>query len=436
MNDNISNTGLYSLYGKVPLTKAVPFGLQHVLSMFVGNLTPVILLAAAVGMTREMSTALIQNAMLIAGIGTLIQLYPLCRIGSGLPIVMGISITFVPVTILIGTTQGMGILAGAVIVGGLVEGVLGLFARYWSKIISPIVAATVVTAIGFSLMPVGVTAFGGGKGAADFGCANNWIVGSFTFVTCLLLRISGKKWMQSLSILLGLLAGYILSCCLGMVNLSGMKEIPLFSLPKIVPFKPEFRFGAILSVVTIYLVSLTETLGDTYALASSALKREATGRELSGSIACDGFISSISGLFGCPPISSFSQNIGLITLSGVINKFAIATGATILVIASLFPGFGFILTSIPQSVLGGCSILLFSQIILAGFEMISRCGFNARNLTIVSLSLTIGIGFTSVQGLFNQFPAFIQETFEGNCVAIVFLLALILNLVIKPERTK
>lgn len=189
---------LYKLDGRVPIGKAVPFGLQHVLAMFVSNVTPIIILAGIVGTSSELTAALVQNAMIIAGIGTLIQLYPVWKVGSRLPIVMGISFTFLSLSIVIATSQGMGTLMGAVIVGGIVEGLLGLFAKYWSKIITPIVAATVVTGIGFSLLPIGANSFAGGQGAADFGSAQNWIVGTVTLLTCLGFQVFAKGYLKSL----------------------------------------------------------------------------------------------------------------------------------------------------------------------------------------------------------------------------------------------
>lgn len=246
-----NNSNLYKLDGKVPLMQAIPFGLQHVLAMFVANITPIIILANVVGIAPTVSAALIQNCMIIAGIGTLVQLYPIWRIGSRLPIVMGISFTFLSVSLTIGTSQGMGVLMGAVIIGGLLEGLLGLFAKYWIKLIPHIVAATVVTAIGFSLLPIGANSFAGGQGAADFGAANNWLVGTFTLLVCLGFQIFGKGFLRSLSVLIGLIAGYILAMCMGMVDFSGLSNAGVVSLPQILPFKPEFDLGATLSIIAI-----------------------------------------------------------------------------------------------------------------------------------------------------------------------------------------
>ena len=429
-----STENLYQLDGRVPLGKALPFGLQHVLAMFVSNIAPIMILASAVGLDKDISAVLIQNCMVIAGIGTLVQLYPVWRIGSRLPIVMGISFTFLSLAISVGAAYGMGTLIGAVIVGGLVEGVLGLFAKYWIKLVPHVVAATVVTAIGFSLLPVGANSFAGGQGAADFGSLNNWIVGSVTLLACLLCQVFAKGFVRSLSVLVGLVVGYVLALCMGMVDFSGIAGKSFLALPRLLPFKPEFNIGAILSVVAVYLVSATETIGDTSALCNSALKRNPHKSEMGAAICCDGFVSSVSGLFGCTPITSFSQNVGLAAMSGVVNRFTIGVGAVVMIIGGIFPAVGYVLTTIPQAVLGGCTIMMFGSILFAGFGMMARSGFSQRNMIIVSLSLSVGLGFTQATGMFNIFPEIVRTVFAENCVAVVFLLAVVLNLLLPKKE--
>lgn len=424
---------IYSLHGRVPLIQAVPFGLQHVLAMFVANITPIIILANVASVSPELSAALIQNCMIIAGIGTLVQLYPVWRIGSRLPIVMGISFTFLSLAIVIASSQGMGTLMGAVIVGGLVEGCLGLVPRLWTRLISPIVAATVVTAIGFSLLPIGANSFAGGVGSPSFGSADNWIVGTVTLLTCLLTQVLARGFLRSLSVLVGLAVGYVLAVCMGMVDFSVLNGVGVVALPTIMPFTPEFHLDAILAIVCVFLVSATETIGDTSALCSGALGRDVTTKEMGASVACDGFVSTIAGIFGCTPITSFSQNVGLAAISKVVNRFVIATGAAIMILGGLFPAIGTVLTTIPQPVLGGCTIMMFGSILFAGFGMMAKTGFSQRNMIIAALSLSVGLGFTQCTGMFNIFPQIVQTVFAENCVAVVFILAVILNLVLPRE---
>ncbi|MBD5474548.1 MAG: purine permease [Lachnospiraceae bacterium] len=430
MNKEANVDNIYRLDGKVPLGKAIPFGLQHILAMFVANIAPIIIVAGASVLDTSQSAMLIQSAMVIAGIGTLIQLFPLWKIGSGLPIVMGISFTFVSVFCYIGPTYGYNAIVGAILVGGIIEGILGLFAKYWTKLITPIVAASVVTAIGFSLLSVGASSFGGGSGSEAFGSASNWILGTITLLCCLLFNIFAKSYWKQLSVLFGLAVGYIVALCMGMVDFSALQSTSVVALPSVLPFKPEFNMNAIVSVVLIFLVSATETIGDTSALATSGLDREASPKEISGSLTCDGFISALSSLFGCLPITSFSQNVGLVAMTKVVNRFTIATGAVIMIIAGIFPAFGALLATLPDAVLGGCTIMMFGSIVVSGLRMIGNCGYSQRNITIVALSLSTGIGFTQVPEIFAIFPQVVQNVFAQNCVAVVFLVAIILNLVL------
>ena len=427
-NSSVSN--IYQLEGRVPVSRAIPFGLQHILAMFVANISPIIIVAGASGVSGKQLAMLIQSAMLIAGIGTLIQLFPLWRIGSGLPIVMGISFTFVSIMCYIGSNYGYGTIMGAVLIGGLIEGCLGLFAKYWMKIISPIVSASVVTAIGFSLLSVGSTSFGGGSGSENFGSVENWILGTITLLCCILFNIFAKSYWKQLSVLFGLVVGYLVAIPMGLVDFSSLTGTSVIALPHLMPFKMEFHLNAIISVALIFLVSATETIGDTQALANSGLNRSATTKEISGSLACDGFISSLSSLFGCMPITSFSQNVGLAAMTKVVNRFTIATGALIMILAGIFPIFGAVLATLPDAVLGGCTIMMFGTIVVSGLQMIGKCGYSQRNITIVALSLSIGIGFTQVPELFSVFPKIIETVFAENCVAVVFLVAVILNLIL------
>lgn len=427
-NSSVSN--IYQLEGRVPVSRAIPFGLQHILAMFVANISPIIIVAGASGVSGKQLAMLIQSAMLIAGIGTLIQLFPLWRIGSGLPIVMGISFTFVSIMCYIGTNYGYDTIMGAVLIGGLIEGCLGLFAKYWMKIISPIVSASVVTAIGFSLLSVGSTSFGGGSGSENFGSVENWILGTITLLCCILFNIFAKSYWKQLSVLFGLIVGYLVAIPMGLVDFSSLAGTSVIALPHLIPFKMEFHLNAIISVALIFLVSATETIGDTQALANSGLNRSATTKEISGSLACDGFISSLSSLFGCMPITSFSQNVGLVAMTKVVNRFTIATGALIMILAGIFPIFGAVLATLPDAVLGGCTIMMFGTIVVSGLQMIGKCGYSQRNITIVALSLSIGIGFTQVPELFSVFPKIIETVFAENCVAVVFLVAVILNLIL------
>ena len=426
---NVNN--IYTLDGQVPLLKAIPFGLQHILAMFVANLTPITIIASAGGLSQAEIAILLQNAMFVAGIATLIQLYPIWKIGSRLPIVMGVSFTFVTILSTIAANYGYSAVIGAVICGGIFEGIIGLFAKYWRKIIAPIVAASVVTAIGYSLFTVGARSFGGGY-SEDFGSAQNLLLGTITLVVCLGWNILAKGYLKQLSVLAGLIVGYIAAICMGKVDLSVIFSEGFISLPRLLPYTPEFNIGAIFSVAIIFMVSAAETIGDTTAMVSGGLGREIKSEEISGSLACDGFASAISALFGCPPVTSFSQNVGLISMTKVVNRFTIATGAGCMILAGLFPPIGNFFASLPESVLGGCTVMMFGTIMVSGIEMLSKAGFTQRNITIAALSLSIGIGFTAASetDLWHIFPDVIQSVFSANVVAVVFVVSIVLNLVL------
>lgn len=428
---NVSTENIYRLDGRVPILKAIPFGLQHILAMFVSNLTPITIIGAASGLDNAQIAILLQNAMFIAGIATLIQLYPLWRIGSRLPIVMGVSFTFVTILSYVGSTYGYETMVGAVLVGGFVEGTLGLLAKYWKKIITPVVAASVVTAIGYSLFTVGTRSFGGGY-TPEFGSAQNLLLGSITLVTCLVFNILAKGYWKQLSVLAGLVVGYLCAMMVGVIDLSQIFSGGLFSLPHLFPYVPKFNIGAILSVTIIFMVSAAETIGDTTAMVSGGLNREIELREISGSLACDGYASSLSALFGCPPVTSFSQNVGLINMTKVVNRFTIMTGAVCMILAGLLPPIGNFFASLPESVLGGCTLMMFGTITVSGIQMISKAGFSQRNITIVALSLAVGIGFTSASemDIWHIFPQVIQDVFAANCVAVVFVVSIVLSLIL------
>lgn len=429
--ESASVNHIYTLDGKVPLLNAIPFGLQHILAMFVSNIAPILIVGGACGLDSKETALLIQSAMLIAGIGTLVQLFPLFgKIGSGLPIVMGISFTFVSILSFVGAQYGYGAIMGAVLIGGMIEGVLGLFAKYWIKLISPIVSASVVTAIGFSLLSVGANSFGGGAGSENFGSAENWILGVVTLVCCILFHVFAKSFWKQLSVLFGLIVGYILAVCMHMVDFSSLAGTSLIAIPQLMPFRMEFRPDAIVSVVLIFLVSATETIGDTSALAASGLGRDVTEKETSGSIACDGFISSLSSVLWLPADYIVQPKRRSGCESKVVNRFTIATGAVIMILAGVFPMFGALLATLPDAVLGGCTIMMFGTIVVSGLQMISKCGFSQRNTVIAALSLSIGLGFTQCADLFAIFPQMVQTVFAQNCVAVVFVVAIVLNLIL------
>lgn len=454
----VSTENIYRLNGRVPLKKAIPFGIQHVLAMFVSNLAPVLIVCSAAfirGTDQHLSSAeitqLLQCAMFVAGIGTCMQLYPVWKIGSRLPIVMGVSFTFLGSLLIICTNPELGYegMVGAVIAGGIFEGLVGLSAKYWKRFLTPVVSACVVIAIGLSLLSVGMDSWGGGSGVEDFGAWYHLLIGMFTLLVCLLSRYLLKGVYKNLNILVGLIFGYVLSIIFTaadiapMINFSGISktisEVGVFSIPKLVFFtshKPVLDIGAFFTIAIVFLVSAAETTGATTAVCTGALGRDIKMEELQGSLAVDGFSSAISGCFGCLPLTSFSQNVGLVTMTRVINRFTILMGALILILASLFPPLGAFFNSLPQAVLGGCTVMMFGSIMYEGIKMLRDCKFDDRTMLIVSLAFCLGVGVTQTSGnFFEAFPRVVGDIFNGNAVAGVFVVSLILSLIL-PEKNR
>ena len=436
---------VYRLEGRVPVANAIPFGLQHVLAMFVANVTPLIIIASVAVYDGQPFTAvetarLIQNCMLIAGLGTLVQLYPIWRVGSGLPIVMGLSFTFLAAS-MSAASKDYGIMVGAIIVGGIFEGILGLTAKYWRKIISPLLSSCVVVAIGLSILNVGVSSFASCGDIYPVGSWQNLLVATLTLIAALVFHIRMKGVAKQMYVLFGLIFGYIISIFFGMVDFGAMgdtiKEMGVFSVPELFAFKPKFQAGAIISFCLVFMVSAVETIGDTTAACTGGLGRDITEKEVSGSLCCDGFMSAISGgVFGCSPITSFSQNVGLIAMTHVVNRFCIMFGALAMILGGLFPPIGAFFTTLPDCVLGGCTVIMFGSIMMAGIKMMIDAGLDNRNTLIAATAICLGVGVTQVEGFFDHMPAIIGEIFAGNMVAGVFVVGLIMELLLPKDPAK
>ena len=430
---HVKGNPLFELRGRISPLKVFPFSLQQILAMFVTNVIPIGIVAAAANPTLSQSETLVlmQNAMIAAGIATFIQSTPVWKLGSGLPIFMGVSFTFVVPMTVVAARYGYGAVVGTVLVGGIFEGILGLTARYWKKIITPIVSAVVVTGIGLSLLSTAARSFGGGY-VQDFGSVPNLVTGIVTLLVCLVWQIFIKGTKKQISILAGLAAGYITALLFGKVDLSNLTEGGWFALPKLLPYSPVFRVDAIISICIIYLISATETMGDASALVSAALHREITPEEVSGALTVDGFGSALGGLFGTTPVTSYSENIGLTIMTGVVNRNVARIGALIMILCGLFPPVGQFVRTIPASVIGGVLLMVLGQILVSGFQMISEAGFTPRNKLIVSLSLAMGVGFTASTeaGIWNEFPVAVQSIFSQNVVSVIFVIAMLMNLLL------
>ena len=387
---------IYELEGRVPLKQAIPLGIQHVLAMFLGNVSPLIIVCGLLDIPLETKSMLIQNSMFVAGVATLIQLYPFFKVGSGLPVVMGTSSGFIGTQNAIGTTYGYSAIMGASLVGALLEMVLGFFIKPLRKLYPPIVTSFVVISIGLSLLPVGIKYFAGGSGSGDFGSPKHLIVGTVVILVIIILQNFTKGFIKTSAILIGIIIGYILSIVMGMVDFTAVKEAAWISLPRPFAMGFEFRLDAIISMAIMYIATTVETIGDISAIAVGGLDREATDKELSGGVVADGVSSFIAAIFGVAPNTSFSQNVGLVAVTKVVNKFVIMTGAVFLILAGFFPKLSAILSVMPQSVLGGAAVIMFAMIFVSGLQSLFREKLDGRNSLIVALAIGIGVGIGNV----------------------------------------
>ena len=458
---NPTYTSPYEFKGRIPLKHAIPLGIQHVLAMFVGNLTPLIIICGACGIIAEepaLYVSLLQNAMLVAGLVTLVQLFSIGPIGGKVPIIMGTSSGFLGVMRSVAATMGGGVIAygailGASIVGGIFEAVLGFFIKPLRKLFPPVVTGTVVLAIGLSLISVGVNSFAGGSGVQDFGSLENLFVGLVVLVVIIVLKHFTKGITSTASILFGIIFGYIVCAIMGMIlpttavnaegveytkawvlNWSKIADSAWFSIPKLLPVKPTFEWGAILPIGIMFIVTAVETVGDTAGCVEGGMGREATDKELSGAVICDGIGSSFAALFGVLPNTSFSQNVGLVTMTKVVNRFALSIGAIFLVLCGLSPKLAAVVSIMPQSVLGGAAVLMFSSIAISGIQLITKHGLTTRIITIVSVALGVGYGLGATAGSIAGLGESINLVFGGSGIVPAALLAIILNLVIPKTK--
>ncbi len=463
MSEKETKGAEYDFYGKLPLCKAIPLGLQHVLAMFVGNLTPLLIITGACGLanTQEFATLqvdLLQNAMLIAGIVTLVQLYAIGPVGGKVPVIMGTSSGFIGVFNSVAGVMGGGILAyGSImmasILGGIFEGILGLFLKPLRRFFPALVTGTVVLSIGLSLIAVGVNSFGGGDKAADFGSVENLFLGTLVLVVIVVLKHGTKGMTSSSSILIGIIVGYIAAGIMGLVlpttgvtaegveytkawvlNWDKVAEASWFSVPRLMPVKPVFDWRAVIPVLIMFVVTAVETVGDISGVMEGGMGREATDSELSGGIICDGIGSSFAALFGVLPNTSFSQNVGLVAMTKIVNRFALATGAVFLILCGLLPKLAALVSIMPQSVLGGAAVMMFSSIVMSGIQLVTKKPLTPRSITIVSVALGLGYGIGANSGILSHLPQSVQLIFGGSGIVPAALVAIILNVLLPEEK--
>lgn len=426
---------IYELDGKVELKKALPLGIQHILAMFLGNISPLLIICGMLDMATSLKTNLIQNAMFVAAVVTLVQLYPVWKVGAKLPIVMGTSSGFIGTAKAMGALYGYGALMGACFIGGIFEMVLGYFIKPLKKLFPPVVTSLVIISIGLSLLPVGINYFGGGSGAADFGSWQHLTVGTFVIIVILIAK-QFKGFINNASILIGIVAGYILAICLGMVDFSAVSNASWFALPKFMPVAFEFNWEVIIAMGIMFIATTVETVGDISGITNGGLNREATVDELCGGVMADGLGSIFAAFFGVLPNTSFSQNVGLVTVTKVVNRFTIMTGAIFLLLCGFCPKLSAIFSVMPQSVLGGAAVIMFSMILVSGIQSLTREALDERNGLIVALAIGLGVGIGNVPAVLDQLPAWVGNIFAQNGIIMTFVIATVLNLILPKSKEK
>jgi len=423
-----------------PLAQAVPLGIQHVLAMFVSNVTPAFIVAGAAGImgTADM-VLLVQMAMFCAGLATLLQTVGLGPVGARLPIMQGTSFAFIPVMIPVvaGAAGGGGMAAlfGAIIVGGLFHMGLGTVIGRLRFLLPPLVTGLIVLSIGVLLIPVGIQYAAGGvplMGKPEFGAPSHWILALTVIGVTLGVKFFVKGFASLAAVLLGLVAGYVLAAFMGMVSFERVAQAGWFAVPDLLHFGVAFEPAAIIGMCLMAVVSAIETVGDVSGITKGGAGREATDREIQGATYADGLGTAVAGVFGGLPNTSFSQNVGLVAITGVMSRHVVTCGAVFLLAAGLVPKLGAVISAMPIAVLGGGVIVMFGMVVSAGLSMLAEVRFNRRNMVIIALSLSVGLGLYSVPQALQHLPATLALLLKTGLLPIA-VIAIVLNAVLPQE---
>lgn len=447
---NYSREALFQLNGIPPLGMSISLALQHLVAMIVGCVTPAIIIANALGLPQSERVLLIQVSLVMSAVTTLIELFPIGgKLGSGLPVIFGISFAYLPsMQAIVGGGGDIATIAGAMIVGGIVAAVVGVFVKKIRRFFPPIITGTVVFTIGLSLYPTAINYMAGGAGntyevvvlrkgltsALVHGSWQNWAVAAFTLIVVMILSNKGKGICKLAAILLGMIAGYIVAAVFGMVDLSEVRDAAWFSLPQFMHFGIKFEFSACIALALLFAINAIQAIGDLTATTVGGLNREPTDQELQGGIVTYGLTNVLSAFFGSLPTATYSQNVGIVTTNKVVNRVVFALAGGFLLLAGLIPKFSAILTTIPQCVLGGATITVFSTIAMTGMKLIASETISPRNTTIVGLSAALGVGISQSSSALSQFPESITIIFGKTPVVIATIMAVLLNLILPQEN--
>ena len=426
---------LFEMNGRMPgLRYSLPMALQHLVAMIVGCVTPAIIISSVAALDTSSRILLIQSSLICAALSTLLQLFGITAFcGARLPIIMGVSFAYLSTMQDIASTFGLAEIFGAQIIGALIAIIIGIFAKKLQKLFPPLITGTVVFTIGLSLYPTAITYMAGGSGNADFGSWQNWIVAVFTLISVTVLNHFGKGMLKLASILLGIAAGYIFSSFFGMVDLSPVGNAGIFSLPQVAPFGIRFEFSSALAFSILFAINAVQAIGDMSATTVGGLEREPTPDELRGGIIGFGISNLFSALFGGLPNATYSQNVGIVSSTKVVNRKVLALTAVMLLAAGFIPKFSALLTTIPQCVLGGATVSVFASIAMTGMKLVAMQPMSYRNTSIVGLSAALGMGVSMVSESLSQFPGWVTMVFASSPVVIAALVAIILNIILPDE---
>ena len=448
---NYSREALFQLNGIPPLGMSISLALQHLVAMIVGCVTPAIIIANALGLPQSERVLLIQVSLVMSAVTTLIKLFPIGgKLVSGHTVVFGISVAYLPsMHAIVGGGGDIATIAGAMVVGGIVAAVVGVFVKKIRRFFPPIITGTVVFTIGLSLYPTAINYMAGGAGntyevvvlrkgltsALVHGSWQNWAVAAFTLIVVMVMSNKGKGICKLAAILLGMIAGYIVAAVFGMVDLSEVRDAAWFSLPQFMHFGIKFEFSACIALALLFAINAIQAIGDLTATTVGGLNREPTDQELQGGIVTYGLTNVLSAFFGSLPTATYSQNVGIVTTNKVVNRVVFALAGGFLLLAGLIPKFSAILTTIPQCVLGGATITVFSTIAMTGMKLIASETISPRNTTIVGLSAALGVGISQSSSALSQFPESITIIFGKTPVVIATIMAVLLNLILPQENT-
>ena len=444
-----SEEALFQFRGIPPLGMAVSMALQHLVAMIVGCVTPAIIIANTAGLQQVERVLLIQASLVMSAVTTLLELFPIGgRFGAGLPVIFGVSFAYLPsMQAIVSGSGSPAAIAGAMIVGGVVATLVGIFIKPIRKLFPPVITGTVVFTIGLSLYPTAINYMAGGaantyelvvaqKGLPEalvYGSWQNWAIAAFTLAVVMLLTNHGKGVCKLASILLGIIAGYAVAFMAGMVDLSGIRDAAWFSLPRFLPFGVTFEPSGCIALGLLFAITSIQAIGDLTATTVGGMDREPTDRELQGGIVAYGVSNILTALLGGLPTATYSQNVGIVATNKVVNRLVFTLTGGFLLLAGVVPKFSAVLTTIPQCVLGGATVAVFSTIAMTGMKLIANEGITARNTTIVGLSAALGVGISQAADALQQFPEAVTTIFGKSPVVIATLMAVLLNLLLPRE---